>query len=245
MVTLHLPAWLLHYVVAPLGVLWSLFTVVNLFTARVSDETIAGINKAHPRVGHFLLMAKHFGTDLFPFLKSFVSFVTGALHILPLAVLVLALGAACSGSWEQRVHRGLIATAHVVAVSDNTTPDLYRERVAGLDGGAEFQAIDTQFHRVQDAQHALAVLLVRTEDLTDRLNGATGVQPRCLVVHALLDLAGDLGFLVATVRAFGADPPQDALGTASFLAHLAGEILPQCEGADAGVAADAGATMDP
>jgi hypothetical protein len=185
-----------------------------------------------------------------------VAVATGAGHALHslraatrFAIAALALGACvaaagCSGSFESRTHRGLIATAHVASIADSIAADLYAARVATLPPGAEYDRQRALFRRIKAAEIALRGLLVQAETLLDHVRAAGGnaTQERCVLMRALADLATDVGTLRAALVAAGADVPASTLATEHTLAAAAAEMLPVCTGADAGadVATDGG-----
>lgn len=189
-----------------------------------------------------------------------VAIATGASHALHharavtrLAFAALALGACvsatgCSGSWETRAHRALVATAHAVAVADDTAARLYQAEAHAADGGAEFQRIDERYRRIQGAEEALSATLVRAEALLDAVHDAGGDAgtARCLALRALVQLAADARVFGGVLTAAGVRLSADQAAIAHGVAAVIDEMAPRCEGADAGadVVTDAGGDSD-
>lgn len=147
-----------------------------------------------------------------------------------------ALAASCSGSWEQRAHRALIVTAHVVSATDAVAAQRYQTDVAGQTGAA-FERTDDAYRRVQGAESVLAATLVRAETLLADLQAAHGTPPtqaRCLEVRAMLSLLSNLDVLRGALDLAGIAVPPELLRAAAALAAAAEEMVPACEGADAG-----------
>lgn len=186
-----------------------------------------------------------------------VALVTGASHALQhlrsvgrVAMVMLALGAgasatSCSGSWETRAHRALVATAHAVAVADDTAAQAYQAEAHAADGGAAFAAIDSRYRRIQGAEEALSATLVRAEALLDDVHsaGPDAGTARCLALRALVQLAADARVFGGVLTAAGVTLSPDQAAVAHGIAAVIDEMAPRCEGADAGadvVTTDAG-----
>lgn len=173
------------------------------------------------------------------------------LAAIALAMLLVggALAASCSGSWEQRAHRALVATAHAVAVADDTAAQAYQAEAHAADGGAAFARIDDRYRRIQGAEEALSATLVRAEALLDAVHDAGGDAgtARCLALRALVQLAADARVFGGVLTAAGVTLSADQAAIAHGVAAVIDEMAPRCEGSDAGsdvVTTDAGGDSD-
>jgi len=168
---------------------------------------------------------------------------------LAMALVGGALAASCSGSWETRAHRALVATAHAVAVADDTAAQAYQAEAHAAHDPAAFAAVDARYRRIQGAEEALSATLVRAEALLDAVHdaGADAGTARCLALRALVQLAADARVFGGVLTAAGVRLSADQAAVAHGVAAVIDEMAPRCEGADAGadvVTTDAGGDSD-
>lgn len=227
-------------------------TVLTLAMRTVPERRFTAFERAYPRCGHAARAVRKLALDFIPFVLSVVAAMRGAPPREPPAprhrradvrqpappptsthmrlALVAALLAGCSGSWEQRAHRGIILTAHVAAVADDTAATVYRVNVATLPPGAEYDRQRAVFAIVRDAEHALNGALVRAETLVDAIEDAGGdpATARCLAVHALVQLATDVATLRDVFATAGITVPTGALDAEQRVGAVVLELLPSC-----------------